>query len=86
MPDLFNQEEQAARYRAAEKIGIPKVAWVYKDYSQCEREGILPQIIEHINNKLSADKRSQYAMFLINNAAFPRHFFNNCPDVVLRFY
>lgn len=79
MTDLFNPEKNYPR----PKVEGRGVRWAGLNYIQCERDGILEEIQEHIL-KMDDEKASNYARFLVNNAGFPPHYFNSMPNVVLK--
>ena len=87
MSDLFHQSGN----KPAPKAQGRAVPWFGLTYEQCLQshpiEGAPPipqQIINHICN-LKGEKASNYAKFLVQNAGFPLHFFNDCPNVILKF-
>lgn len=81
MTDLFNQPKNFPR----EKIQGQGVPWAHMIFAQAEREHMLEKIQDHICKMKDDEKASGYAKYLVTMCGFPHYFFNNCPNVILKF-
>jgi len=48
--------------------------WSMKKYQEVKDLGLMPQVLEHIENKLQGQKRADYIKYLVNMCDFPSNF------------
>jgi hypothetical protein len=67
-------EANRAKKKEKNKDAVP---WAYKTYKQIEAEGLMPALIDHIQNKLTPKQADEYVKYLVHWCEFPKAFQND---------
>lgn len=67
-------DNQHVKAQPAGPVTRDVVPWAFKAYSQCVADGLINQIVHHVNNVLPHPRRRDYSLYLQRQCGFPPGF------------